>query len=147
MPFQCCQDPLGWGSALGCSSYCQLLRAHHLNRALPDWTARPTVPWKEIQDIQRLVKLAACRMQALSLESLRLHWSHVDGLVQERCNSIANALELHLSCTNPSLCLHAGTTLKPQTACVFKEDTGTTLNPQSALITACVYTQDTGHRH
>ena len=26
---------------------------------------------------------------------------HIDGLVQERCNSIANALELHLSCTNP----------------------------------------------
>ena len=25
---------------------------------------------------------------------------HIDGLVQERCNSIANALELHLSCTN-----------------------------------------------
>ena len=25
----------------------------------------------------------------------------IDGLVQERCNSIANALELHLSCTNP----------------------------------------------
>ena len=28
---------------------------------------------------------------------------HVDGLVQERCNSIANALELHLSYTNPSM--------------------------------------------
>ena len=28
---------------------------------------------------------------------------HVDGLVQERSNSIANTLELHLSCTNPSL--------------------------------------------
>ena len=28
---------------------------------------------------------------------------HVDGLVQERHNSIANALELHLSCTNPSM--------------------------------------------
>ena len=28
---------------------------------------------------------------------------HVDGLVQERCNSIAKALELHLSCTNPSI--------------------------------------------
>ena len=27
----------------------------------------------------------------------------VDGLVQERRNSIANALELHLSCTNPSI--------------------------------------------
>ena len=29
---------------------------------------------------------------------------HIDGFVQERCNSIANALELRLSCTNPSLC-------------------------------------------
>ena len=28
----------------------------------------------------------------------------IDGLVQERCNSIANALELPLSCTNPSYC-------------------------------------------
>ena len=27
---------------------------------------------------------------------------HFDGLMQERCNSIANALELHLSCINPS---------------------------------------------
>ena len=26
----------------------------------------------------------------------------IDGLVHERCNSIANALELRLSCTNPS---------------------------------------------
>ena len=28
---------------------------------------------------------------------------YIDGLVQERRNSIANALELHLSCTNPSI--------------------------------------------
>ena len=28
-------------------------------------------------------------------------YCHIDGLVQERRNSIANALELHLSCTNP----------------------------------------------
>ena len=28
---------------------------------------------------------------------------HIDGLVQERHNSIANALELRLSCTNPSI--------------------------------------------
>ena len=28
---------------------------------------------------------------------------HIDGLVQERCSSIANALELHLSCTKPSI--------------------------------------------
>ena len=29
--------------------------------------------------------------------------SHIDGLVQERRNSTANALELRLSCTNPSI--------------------------------------------
>ena len=28
----------------------------------------------------------------------------IDGLVQERRNSIANALELRLSCSNPSIC-------------------------------------------
>ena len=28
---------------------------------------------------------------------------YLDGLVQERCNSNANALELHLFCTNPSI--------------------------------------------
>ena len=31
------------------------------------------------------------------------YWGHLDGLVQER-NSIANALELGLSCTNPLFC-------------------------------------------
>ena len=30
--------------------------------------------------------------------------SHIDGLVPERRKSIANALELRLSCTNPSAC-------------------------------------------
>ena len=34
---------------------------------------------------------------------------HIDWLVQERCNSIANALELHLSCTNPSIWFHSVT--------------------------------------
>ena len=28
---------------------------------------------------------------------------HIDGLVQERCNSIVNALEFSLFCTNPSI--------------------------------------------
>ena len=32
------------------------------------------------------------------------HWNYVDGLVQERRNSIANALELRLSCTNLLIC-------------------------------------------
>ena len=30
---------------------------------------------------------------------------NIDMLVQERCNSIANALELRLSCTNSSNCV------------------------------------------
>ena len=29
----------------------------------------------------------------------------IDRLMQETHNSIANALELHLSCTNPSICV------------------------------------------
>ena len=29
---------------------------------------------------------------------------HIDGLVQEKGNSIANTLELRLSCTKPSMC-------------------------------------------
>ena len=29
---------------------------------------------------------------------------YIDGLVQERCNSSALAMELRLSCTNPSIC-------------------------------------------
>ena len=32
-------------------------------------------------------------------------WIHyINSLVQERCNSSALAMELHLSCTNPSIC-------------------------------------------
>ena len=34
---------------------------------------------------------------------------YIDGLVQERRNSIANALELRLSCTNPSICVRGWT--------------------------------------
>ena len=30
------------------------------------------------------------------------NWRQIDGLVQEGCNSIANALELPFSCTKPS---------------------------------------------
>ena len=30
-------------------------------------------------------------------------WDHIDGLVQERRNSSALAMELRLSCTNPSI--------------------------------------------
>ena len=30
--------------------------------------------------------------------------ANIDGLMQERCNSSALAMELHLSCINPSIC-------------------------------------------
>ena len=36
--------------------------------------------------------------------NILFHTPQIDGLVQERRNSIANALELRLSCTNPSKC-------------------------------------------
>ena len=38
---------------------------------------------------------------------------HINGLVQERCNSIADALELHLNCTNPSIWVTSITHFKP----------------------------------
>ena len=43
------------------------------------------------------------------------HFPHMDGLVQERCNSSALGMELLLSCTNPSICPR----LKWY-ACIFK---------------------------
>ena len=39
-------------------------------------------------------------------QNLLCHNIYIDGLVQERRNSIANALELHLSFTNPSTWCH-----------------------------------------
>ena len=33
-------------------------------------------------------------------------YMYIDGLVQERRNSSALAMELHLSCTNPLICHH-----------------------------------------
>ena len=41
------------------------------------------------------------------MELFTLWWHHFDGLVQVRRNSIANALELHLSCTTPSTYTHS----------------------------------------
>ena len=35
--------------------------------------------------------------------SLKHMYVYIDGLVQERCNSSALAMELRLSCTNPSI--------------------------------------------
>ena len=37
------------------------------------------------------------------MNKLLYHTKYFDGLVQESCNPIANALELCLSCNNPSI--------------------------------------------
>ena len=42
--------------------------------------------------------------QILSLELFKEKKRCIDGFIQERRNSIVNALELRLSCTNPSIC-------------------------------------------
>ena len=45
-----------------------------------------------------------CHWKCLRHQSLKWVWKlHIDGLVQERCNSSALAMELHLSCINPSI--------------------------------------------
>ena len=38
------------------------------------------------------------------MQPVREDMLHIDGLVQEKRNSIANALELRLSCTNSLIC-------------------------------------------
>ena len=50
-----------------------------------------------------------CRQATMSFDYLievKLQKQPFDGLVQERLNSIANALELCLSCTKPLSCSH-----------------------------------------
>ena len=42
-------------------------------------------------------------MMRMDYYRLLIYHSHIDGLVQERCNSNALAMELLLSCTNPSI--------------------------------------------
>ena len=51
-------------------------------------------------------------LSSLCLHCQMSHITHIDGLVQERRNSIADALELCLSCTNPSIC-NVHITLQP----------------------------------
>ena len=43
----------------------------------------------------------------------------IDGLVQEKCNSSANALELHLSCINPLKCHLQDTSLFVQASMYY----------------------------
>ena len=66
---------------------------------------RPTA-WRECWVIHQSEGLYTVAFSERTHERHRitrsLGWD-IDGLVQERRSSIANALELHLSCTNPSI--------------------------------------------
>ena len=52
------------------------------------------------------LKITHSKWQLISRGSICWHdldwWVNIDGLMQERCNSSALAMELRLSCTNPS---------------------------------------------
>ena len=55
--------------------------------------------------------------QALTLAEAMAWCHHLNGLVQERRNSIANALEVRLSCTNPSIWFYVKTEIWCQITC------------------------------
>ena len=73
------QSPLG--ARLACS------------RTWPDWWV-----WISVRTAHQVWGLGSLTLSAYLVQ--------IDGLVQERRNSIANALELRLSCTNPSKWCH-----------------------------------------
>ena len=59
--------------------------------------------WKKFQEIMKqTVSIIQQFFWLCETNSCFDRTLYSDGLVQERCNSIANALELRLSCTNPS---------------------------------------------
>ena len=54
-------------------------------------------------DILYMMYVVVCIMQANIYWIFGISPEHVDGLMQERHNSIANALGLRISCINPSM--------------------------------------------
>ena len=55
-------------------------------------------------DIQIKIVTRLSYIDEKNSSSGRVTW-HFNGLMQERCNSIADALELRLSCIDPSICV------------------------------------------
>ena len=67
-----------------------------------NWTHRNKFQWNFDKNLQIFIQ--ENEFQNVSCK-IPQNDSHFDGLVQERHYSIVNALELCLSCTNPSICL------------------------------------------
>ena len=55
----------------------------------------------------RRLKTTENELSSIIILVLKLYWrKHIDGLVQHGNKSIANTLELLLSCTKPSICYY-----------------------------------------
>ena len=100
----------------------------------PSWKTRAT--WSYILntkqgcwwsgDANSILTHISCKWPVLSdwclcLINSMMIWNHFDNLVQERRNPIAHALELRLSCTDPSILFGSG------------HETGTVLLPGFAI--------------
>ena len=61
------------------------------------WNAKVTIQENQIE-------ILSANIMATTIQSKAILCAYFVGIVQERRNSIANAVELRLSCTNPSIC-------------------------------------------
>ena len=63
------------------------------------------LPWKHTSfHVEVLIWFVKHICITKNMETIFHNTHHMDGVVQERHNSIADTLELHLSCTNRSIC-------------------------------------------
>ena len=106
---------IGSGNGLLFVVACCSMPCHYLNQCwlVVNWIPRNTHCGymnrnKTIFIHENAFQNVVCKMSAIlfsslnGLRSLTVTVDIIDGWVQERRNSTANALELHLSCTNPS---------------------------------------------
>ena len=77
-----------------------------INISLLCWTMKSEIKSKHscFVDFQTTIRIMYhTATWHVTLKNDCTSWCHINGSVWERCNSIANAMELHLSCTNPSI--------------------------------------------
>ena len=90
-----------------------------------------------------ILSLWGCCCICLVLNRAILQWYHIDGLVQERHNSSALAVELCLSCTNPLI--WASWSLNSPVTCLFNNFKPST-KASKVLITDPLWGESTSHQ-
>ena len=76
------------------------------------------LPWRRASPSHQFPWYWLCAVIGSSVRKLSTCRVHIDGLVQEKRNSIANALELRLSCAKPSISSYAyDLLLSPKVTC------------------------------